>query len=84
MTFRVIDTLTGKEADEYEIALHEEWAKNLCYCDMDGFAIMQDGTLILCDECGRIAYCPEGRFNVVFDDTDSDPTLNYSVDTTEA
>ena len=45
-TFTVIDTKTGKEADEYEIALHEDWAKDLCYCDMDGWAIMDDGPLL--------------------------------------
>ena len=62
--FSVIDNETGKEADTYEIALNEEWAKHLMYCDMDYFAIMEDGMLILTDECGRIAYCPEGRFTV--------------------
>lgn len=31
-TFTVIDTKTGKEAYTYNIALHEDWAKNLCYC----------------------------------------------------
>ena len=66
-SFIVIDKKTGIEADPYEIALHEEWAKHLCYWDMDGFAIMQDGTLILCDEWGQMAHCPEGRFEVVFE-----------------
>ena len=37
-TFTVIDLQTGKEADERETALHEEWAKGLMYCDMEGFA----------------------------------------------
>ena len=46
------------------IALNEDWAKHLCYCDMEGFAIQEDGTLILTDECGKFAYCPEGRFLV--------------------
>lgn len=68
MTFRVIDKKTGKEADTYEIALHEEWAKELCYCDMDGFAILEDGTLLLVDECGKFEYCDADRFEVVFDD----------------
>ena len=67
-TFMVIDTTTGKEADPYEIALHEEWAKNLMYCDMEGFAIEEDGTLILLDECGRHNYCPLERFEVVWDE----------------
>lgn len=67
MKFRVIDNKTGKEADTYEIALHEDWAKHLCYCDIEGFALLEDGSLILCDECGRCAYCPEGRFAIVIE-----------------
>ena len=65
MTFSVIDTATGEYPDLWEIALKEEWAKSLCYCDMEGFAIEEDGTLILLDECGRHEYCPEGRFEIV-------------------
>ena len=64
--FTVLDTKTGKEADETEIALHEDWAKGLCYCDMEGFFIGVDGTLILCDECGRFEYVPEGRFKILY------------------
>lgn len=67
-TFRVYDTTTGKVADPYEIALHEDWAKGLMYCDMEGFALQEDGRLILMDECGKFEYCPEGRFNVVWDE----------------
>ena len=67
MKFRVIDNTTGKEADPYEIALHEEWAQRLCYCDMEGFAILEDGTLILVDECGMFEYCDPERFKVVFE-----------------
>ena len=66
-TFTVIDTKTGEEADEYEIALHEDWAKHLCYCDMEGWAIENDGTLLLVDECGRCAYADRERFKVVWD-----------------
>lgn len=65
LPFIVIDKKTGKEADEYEIALHEDWAKHLMYCDMEGFAIEQDGTLILLDECGQFVYCSSDRFEVV-------------------
>ena len=65
-TFTVIDTKTGEEADEYNIALHEDWAKHLCYCDMDGWAIMDDGTLLLVDECGRFGYADRERFKVVW------------------
>lgn len=65
LPFIVIDKKTGKEADEYEIALHEDWAKHLMYCDMEGFAIEQDGTLMLLDECGQFIYCSSDRFEVV-------------------
>jgi len=64
MKFKVIDNRTREKADPQEIALHEDWAKSLMYCDMDGFAINEDGTLILLDECGRFEYCPAGRFTV--------------------
>ena len=63
-TFVVIDNKTGKEADTYNIALHEDWAKHLCYCDMEGWAITDDGTLLLVDECGRVAYADRERFKV--------------------
>ena len=68
MKFRVIDKQTGKEADPYEIALHEEWAQSLVYCDMEGFAITEDGDLMLADECGHVVYCDPERFKVVFED----------------
>lgn len=71
MTFSVIDNKTGHEADTYQIALKEEWAKHLMYCDMEGFAITEDGTLVLLDECGGVAYCPGDRFTIVFH---TDPT----------
>lgn len=67
MKFKVIDKKTGKEADTWNIALHEEWAQKLCYCDMDGFAILEDGTLLLVDECGQFEYCDTDRFEVVYD-----------------
>ena len=64
--FSVIDTKTGKEADTYTIALKEDWAKGLCYCDIEGWAIGEDGALMLVDECGRFAYADRERFKVVF------------------
>lgn len=68
-SFRVIDTRTGNEADTYEIALHEEWAKHLIYCDIDGWAIGDDGSLMLLDDCLRAAYPPDReRFKVVWED----------------
>ena len=68
-TFHVIDKKTGQEADPWEIALNEDWAKHLCYCDMEGFAILEDGTLILADECGRFEFIQEeDRFEIVWDE----------------
>lgn len=68
MKFIVIDKKTGKEADTWNIALNEEWAKGLIYCDMEGFAITEDGNLVLMDECGNVVYCNTERFKVVFED----------------
>lgn len=64
MRFTVQDLKTGKEPDLENIARNEDWAKELMHIDMEGFAITQDGELILMDECGRYAYCPENRFVV--------------------
>jgi hypothetical protein len=58
------DNLTGKYPDTATIALNEEWAKNLIYCDISGFAIDEEGQLLLIDDCNNIAYCPPNRFNV--------------------
>ena len=68
MKFKVIDNKTGKEADPYEIALHEEWAQGLVYCDMEGFMLTENGDLMLADECGTYVYCDPERFKVVFED----------------
>lgn len=65
--FVVIDKKTGTLANMEEIAIEEEWAKSLCYCDMEQFAIGQDGTLYLLDECGRYEYADmPDRFEIVF------------------
>ena len=62
--FVVTDKITGKSPDLEKIALREEWAKDLMYCDMQGFALTDEGELILLDECGRYSFCPENRFLV--------------------
>lgn len=47
--------------------LKEEWTKSLIYCDIDGFYIGEDGSLILADECGNFAYVPrEEKYNIKF------------------
>ena len=63
--FDVIDRKTGKYPDLEQIALNEDWAKRLIYCDMEGFAMLEDGNLILLDECGNYEYCPPDRFEAV-------------------
>ena len=72
MKFKVIDKNTNKEADAEIIASTEEWAKDLCYCDIEGFAITENGVLMLVDECGCSAYCPNDRFTVILETTPID------------
>lgn len=68
MKFTVIDTKTDNYPDLEKIALTEEWAKDLMYCDMERFAISEDGQLLLLDECGNFRYCPDGRFKIEFEE----------------
>ena len=65
--FKVINKRTGKEPDLWQIARRCKWAKHLVYCDMEGFAVEEDGTLILLDECGNVAYPPKGMFEIIWD-----------------
>lgn len=64
LEFDVVDTKTGKYPDWERIARKESWAKGLVYCDIDGIAIREDGSLILLDECGNCASCPPDRFEI--------------------
>ena len=64
--FTVIDKKTGSYPNVWSIARRCKWAKNLVYCDIDGFAVMEDGNLILMDDCGNLAYCPKDRFEIVW------------------
>ena len=66
LEFDVVDTTTGKYPDWERIARGESWAKGLVYCDMDGIAIREDGSLILLDECGNCVSCPPDRFEIRF------------------
>lgn len=66
LSFKVIDRRTMSEADIGKIALTEAWADDLTYCDMQGFAIEEDGNLVLLDECGNYVYCPPGRFIIEY------------------
>lgn len=73
--FKVIDLKTGTWAIPEVIAANEEWANGLIWCDMEGFAQLEDGTLILCDETGSFVYCPADRFEIV--DTRKQTVINY-------
>lgn len=64
MTFKVIDTKTGKGPTDrviYNIAKKG----NLMTMDIDQFFVGEDGALVLADDCGNITYCDKKRFKVV-------------------
>ena len=61
--FRVLEP-DGSEPDLEKIALTEDWADGLMYCDMDQFLIDNDGHVALTDECGKIAWPPLDRFKI--------------------
>lgn len=65
--FTVIDMETGEYPNLQKIALTEKWARGFIPYEMEGFAVTEDGHLILMDECGQYSYCPEGRFKVVIE-----------------
>lgn len=73
MTFTVIDTKTGRYPDVSEIALTEDWAKHLIYCDIDGFYLGEDGNLVLVDDCGNAAFPPPDRFEIVWEVNEDEP-----------
>lgn len=64
LEFDVVDTKTGQYPDWEHIARTENWADGLVYCDIDGIAIREDGSLILLDECGNCVPCPRDRFEI--------------------
>lgn len=68
--FIVIDKRTGKEPIfDFNHIFREKWFKEsgCIYCDIDGWYLGADGTLILLDDCGNVAYPPADRFKVVFE-----------------
>ena len=57
MNFQILDKKTMREVsldDFTELAINND----LMEFDIEGFALQEDGTLLLCDECGRFAYVP--------------------------
>lgn len=64
MRLVITDKKTGEYPDVWSIARRCKWAKHLVYCDIEGFALTEEGHLVLMDECGNVAYCPSDRFDV--------------------
>lgn len=64
MTFKVIDTKTGKEPTSRVV---DNIAKKggLMRMDIDQFFVGEDGSLVLADDCGNSTYCDTKRFKVV-------------------
>ena len=64
MRFQVLDKKTMREVSLYdftELAINND----LMEFDIEGFALQEDGTLLLCDECGRFAYVPREEKYVI-------------------
>ena len=64
MTFKVIDTKTGKEPTSRVV---DNIAKKggLMRMDIDQFFVGEDGSLVLVDDCGNMTYCDTKRVKVV-------------------
>jgi photosystem II stability/assembly factor-like uncharacterized protein len=67
--FTVIDTQTGKTADWEAIVKAEEWAVALVFFAHGEFVVGERGALYISDTIGRLAECPKGRFEVVWEKT---------------
>lgn len=66
MTFKVIDKKTGKEPT---VRVIDNIARkhNLKVCDIDQFYLGEDGSIVLADCCGRIAYVDTKRFSIALE-----------------
>ena len=64
MTFKVIETLTGKEPTD-EVINDIAIKGGLMEMDIDQFYVGEDGSLVLVDDCGNMTYCDTERFKVV-------------------
>lgn len=66
MTFKIIDKKTGKEPTD-RVITNIAKKQGLIAIRIDQFAIMEDGQIILLDDCGRAAYLDMNRFEVRWD-----------------
>ena len=64
MTFKVIDTKTGKEPTS-KVVDNIAKKSGLMWMDIDQFFVGEDGSLILVDDCGNCAWVDATRFKVV-------------------
>ena len=64
MTFKIIDTKTGKEPTD-RVIYNMAKKGNLMTMDIDQFFVGEDGAIVLADDCGNITYCDTKRFKVV-------------------
>jgi len=68
--FRIIDNKINREPtyeDLIEIVQNEEWARDLVWTDIDGWAIDEYGSILLMDDCGNVRYAPRGRFSILWE-----------------
>ena len=63
MVFKIIDKRTGKEPTQRVINNIAEKYR-LVTCDIDQFAVTEDGSIILLDDCGNIAYFSLDKFEI--------------------
>lgn len=70
MTFKVIDTKTGKEPTT-RVIVNLAKKGGLMVCDIDQFFVGEDGSLVLVDDCDNITYVDTERFKVEVQDGNS-------------
>ena len=71
MTFKVIDTKTGKEPTD-RVINNIAQKGGLITTDIDQFFVGEDGALVLADDCGNIAHCDTKRFKVELQENEED------------
>ena len=63
MTFKIIDTQTGKEPTDKVITNIAK--KGGLMLAIDQFFVGEDGSLVLVDDFGNMTYCDRKRFKVI-------------------
>ena len=66
-TFRVLNP-DGSEPDLAKITDKERWARCIDWRDVEGAAVTSDGHVVLFDGLGNLAFAPDGRFVVRWDE----------------